>query len=285
MSTSRMVALLPLLLAACQGAKAPVPSSGAGPFAASQPAARVASPETGRRLYAALCSSCHGADGRGDTALGRELDPPAADLTACNFKYRSTPSGSLPTDADLLRALYVGLPGTSMPSLADRVSLPALRALVAQVKARCRRFAEERPEPALPRPKNPVAYSAASVARGRVIYREQKCANCHGEEGRGDGPAAATLKDLQGKPARPRVHADGVFRSGFRRRDIYRAFSTGLDGTPMPALTATGLDEASRWDLANFIVSLSHGRSRVWRFLGQRPTWYEPAASWGLQTR
>ena len=283
-----MVALLPLLLAACQGAKTPPPTSaGAGLFAASRPAAaaRVAPPETGRRLYAALCSSCHGADGKGAVRLGQDLDPQAADLTRCNFKYRSTPSGSLPTDNDLLRSLYVGLPGTSMPALADRVSLPALRALVAQVRARCDRFAEERPERALPPPANPVAYSAASVARGRVIYVAQQCASCHGDQGRGDGPAAVALKDLRGRPVRPRVHADGIFRGGFRRVDIYRAFSTGLDGTPMPALPTAGVDEAGRWDLTNYIVSLSHRRSRVWRFLGQRPTWYEPAATWGLPWR
>ena len=254
-----------------------------GPFAASRPvtAPRVATPEAGRRLYAALCSSCHGHDGKAATSLGQDLDPAATDLTRCNFKVRSTPSGSLPTDADLLRVLYVGLPGAAMPSMANTLSLPAMRALVRQIKDRCDRFSSEKPGAPLQPPASPVPFCAASVARGRAIYLQQKCSSCHGDGGRGDGPAAASLKDPRGRRVRPRDHTRGVFRSGFRRLDIYRAFSTGLDGTPMPALPEAGVSEAQRWDLTNYIVSLSFRRGRIWRFLGQRPTWYEPATTWG----
>ena len=286
MSSSRITLLAAaLVLGACQGAQTP-PSAAvatAGPFAASRPALtpRVASPEAGRRLYASLCASCHGDDGQAATSLGQDLAPRAADLTRCNFKYRSTSSGALPTDRDLLRVLYVGLPGTAMPSLASVLSLPAMRALALQVKARCDRFSSEKAEAPLPTPSASVKYSAASVARGRILYLQQKCASCHGDGGRGDGPAAASLKDLQGRAVLPRDHTRGAFRSGFRRVDIYRAFSTGLDGTPMPALPEAGISEAARWDLANYLVSLSHGRGRVWRFITQGPTWYEPAATWG----
>jgi len=281
--------LVLFFLAGCQSAKGPQPATviTSGPFATSQPATtpREATPEAGRRLYAAMCSSCHGPDGKASTSLGQDLSPRAADLTRCNFKYRSTPSGSLPTDDDLLRTLYVGLPGTAMASYADLLSLPAMRALVRQVKERCERWATEYPDAPLRPPDSPVPYGEASVARGRAIYVQQKCSSCHGAGGDGDGPAAAALKDLQGRPIQPRRHTRGVFRSGFGRADILRAFSTGLDGTPMPALPGIGVSQAGRWDLTNYIVSLSHRRGRVWRFLGEQPTWYEPAATWRLQWR
>lgn len=35
----------------------------------------------GRRLFAANCASCHGADGRGDGPLAKTLNPPPTDLT------------------------------------------------------------------------------------------------------------------------------------------------------------------------------------------------------------
>ena len=287
-SAWRILAAL-LLFASCRPAPpAPPASAGAStlfPASQRQAAPYVASAAAGERLYRTLCSSCHGQDGRARSALGRDLDPPATDLTRCNFKYRSTPSGSLPTDDNLVRSLYVGLPGTSMPSFADLLSLPAMRALAQQVKARCERFSRQQPDPPLRRPAAAVPYGEISVARGEQIYKQQRCHSCHGATGRGDGPAARSLKDLQGRPVLPRVHAHGVFRSGFRREDIVRAFSTGLDGTPMPALPEGAVSDSGRWDLANFIVSLSHRRSRVLRLLQSRPTWYEPAAGWSLPWR
>lgn len=37
-----------------------------------------------------------------------------------------------------------------------------------------------------------VGPDSASIERGRILF-EQHCASCHGKEGRGDGPTAATL--------------------------------------------------------------------------------------------
>jgi cytochrome c oxidase cbb3-type subunit 2 len=242
-----------------------------------------APPETGRRLYDNICASCHGADGRGDTTLASQLEVAPHDLTRCNFKYRSTPSGSLPTDRDLLRTLYVGIPGTEMPSFAGLAPLPELRALVTEVKRRCDRFASEEPGTPLPTPRW-EAYSDESAARGRAVYRREGCNSCHGDGGRGDGPAAAPLKDAMGRKIRPRDHTQGRFRSGFGRGDIYRAFSTGLDGTPMPALPAA-VSAADRWDLTHHIVSLSTRRGELLRALVNQPTWFEPARTRGLRWR
>jgi len=283
MSFSRVVqslfACLPLLaLPACGRHAARTKPPPASPFGAADQGRReerVAPPSEGQRLYAALCSSCHGEGGSAGTPLAADLDPPPGDLTRCNFKLRSTPSGDLPTDRDLVRTLYVGLPGSAMPSFGDVLPLPALRALAQQVKQRCGRFAEEEAGEPLPVLDGPGA-GTASAAAGARIYRQQGCHSCHGERGEGDGPAATRLRDALGRPIQPRDHTRGVFRSGFRAADVYRAFSTGLDGTPMPALPE-GVSSLDRWHLTRYIVSLSARRSRLMRALRERPTWYEPA--------
>jgi cytochrome c oxidase cbb3-type subunit 2 len=225
----------------------------------------------------------HGADGRGATPLALELAPRPQDLTRCNFKYRSTPSGTLPTSRDLLRTLYVGIPGTAMPSFARLVPLPELRAIVMEVQRRCDRFTGATAGTPLARPRW-ERYEDESAARGRTIYKREGCHSCHGDAGRGDGPAAGPLKDAAGRPIRPRDHTAGTFRSGFGRADIFRAFSTGLDGTPMPALPAA-VSERDRWDLTHYLVSLSASRSALLRAATQAPTWYEPARTRGLKWR
>jgi len=277
----------------CTTAPRPDPSRPTSPAAGpaaffGAPAAPVRAPEmappaVGRRLYDGLCASCHGADGRGATPLARELTPLPQDLTRCNFKYRSTPSGTLPTDRDLLRTVYVGIPGSAMPSFARLVPLSELRAVVTEVKRRCDRFASAAAGAPLARPRW-QRYEEASAARGRAVYRREGCHSCHGDAGRGDGPAAGPLKDAAGRPIRPRDHAAGIFRSGFGRADVYRAFSTGLDGTPMPALPAS-VSEQDRWDLTHYLVSLSARRSALLRAATQAPTWYEPARTRGLKWR
>lgn len=239
--------------------------------------------EQSNKLYVNFCSTCHGVDGRANTDLARDLNPPPMDFYQCNFKYRSTPSGSLPLSDDLLRTLYVGIPGSAMPSFAALLSFSSLSSLTREVQERCDRFGREEPDPPLHVPP-PTLYQPSSVAQGQAIYVREKCASCHGETGRGNGPAANTLKDVLGRSIQPRDYTQGIFRSGFRRDDIYRAFSTGLDGTPMPALPDM-VNAQDRWHLTNYIVSFSYQRHRVWRAAEIAPSWYEPIRAWRLPWR
>jgi mono/diheme cytochrome c family protein len=43
--------------------------------------------EQGRKIYVQSCALCHGADGRGNTALGRAMYPPAMDLTSPHVRH------------------------------------------------------------------------------------------------------------------------------------------------------------------------------------------------------
>src|SRR5215470_2500777 len=84
-------------------------------------------------LYERHCAFCHGAEGRGDGPAAGRLPTPPADFTSGNFKLRSTPSGEMPTDADLIGTITRGVPGTGMPSFAA-LSAEERNRLVASVK-------------------------------------------------------------------------------------------------------------------------------------------------------
>jgi mono/diheme cytochrome c family protein len=87
-----------------------------------------------------------------------------------------------------------------------------------------------------------------------------ECGTCHGPDGRGDGEAAAGMRDDAGR----QVFAFDMTRSwllkgGITPEDIYRTIHTGLDGTPMPAYQDL-IDEADGWALVHFVRSLFQDR-------------------------
>lgn len=206
-----------------------------------------ADPAFGRRVYGANCAVCHGerGDGRGHAAQHFVSAP--RDLTTGRFKFRSTPSGQLPTDADLRRTIVAGVPSTGMvPN--DHLSAAEVQAVITYLKTLSPRFATMSPAAPIPLPPAP-AHAAEAVARGRAVYDKAECQECHGREGRGDGPSA---KDLKIKPAdltrRP-------FKIGPEAADIVRALLTGLDGTPMPSYHLV-LEDAELWELAYYVASI-----------------------------
>ena len=69
-------------------------------------------------LYRRHCAHCHGISGDGDGPTAAILDPYPRDYRPGIFKFKSTFSGSQPTDADLERTVHDGIPGTAMPSFA-----------------------------------------------------------------------------------------------------------------------------------------------------------------------
>ncbi|AKU93295.1 FTR1 family protein [Vulgatibacter incomptus] len=89
------------------------------------------------------------------------------------------------------------------------------------------------------------------LERGRALFAES-CAACHGAEGRGDTPVAATMN-----PPPASFHDPEVMGP----LSPYKAFNTisfGVTGTAMPGFPS--LDENDRWSLAFFVHSLRHPR-------------------------
>src|ERR1700756_5521415 len=145
----------------------------------------------GRALYQRYCIFCHGpfGDGRGESAA--YLDPKPRDFTKAVFKCRSTPSGSLPLDSDLYDTISRGVHASGMPSWK-----PLLRQeradLVAYIKTFSSIFQEEKQGTPVVIPAEPPN-SAESIRRGSELFQSISCWSCHGKDGRGHGPSAATL--------------------------------------------------------------------------------------------
>ncbi len=93
---------------------------------------------------------------------------------------------------------------------------------------------------------NPIPADEASLARGKALYQAY-CVSCHGPQGRGDGPAAASLPV---PPADLTVHAP-AHTDG----ELFRFIANGLRGTPMPAFKDT-LGREDIWHLVNYIKGL-----------------------------
>jgi len=207
----------------------------------------------GRAAYQQHCARCHGVEGRGDGYDAKRLYPRPRDLTEGIFKFRSTATGTTPTDEDLFNTLTNGLPGTGMPDW-SHLDEGARWQLVAYLTSLSAAFTDAPPESVNlgtdPGPKR------ADHAQGHAVYEKLGCAACHGLGGRGNGPSAATLVDNWGRPTRPKDLTEGwSYRGGNRPRDIVARMLTGIDGTPMPSYAeAVSTDDA--WQLAYYVRSL-----------------------------
>lgn len=222
--------------------------------------------EFGEQVYNRRCAGCHGVegDGNGPAATFMFKDRPR-DFTKAVFKLRSTSSQSLPTDGDLLRTITRGVRGTAMPPW-HMLSEKARLSVVQYIKYRLAVdksdpadpfvvFEEEEPEAPLYIARAPVP-SEDLIAKGKEIWKQAKCLECHGDTGKGDGEKSAGLKDDNKFPMIPADLTSGQFKSGPSVKDIFRTISTGLSGTPMPSYSES-FDEEQRWALAYYVLSLS----------------------------
>ena len=227
----------------------------------------------GKQVYVKWCAGCHGDNGAGDGEAARRMIPPPRDFTGnALYQIRSTPSGQLPVDADLLRSIDEGLPGTAMPAWKSRLSDHQRRDVLAYIKTFSPYFADTTQHP------QPIAFGKApgsggsteALKVGRQFYDSIGCRKCHGDQGRGDGPSAPTLKDDAGHPMfAADLHENWRFNGGGTVEDIYHRLRTGLDGTPMPSfsdlLEQKFLTETELWRVAQYVRSLSPAETPVVR--------------------
>lgn len=211
----------------------------------------------GKQVYAQNCAACHGENGDGHGLCSAFLLPRPRNFTTAHFRLRSTPSGNLPTDADLFRVVSLGVVGTPMPPWRWLLGDSDRWAVVEYVKRFSTRFNDPGEE------RNnvvdigaPPARTDQALAEGRILFTKMSCASCHGPDGQGNGPSAYSLVDDSGQriPARDFSKPSG-FKAGYATKEIVRGFLTGFDGTPMPSFNGL-MSRDQAWDLAYYVETL-----------------------------
>jgi mono/diheme cytochrome c family protein len=108
------------------------------------------------------------------------------------------------------------------------------------------------PEEAKRRP-NPIQASPAALAAARSVYTD-KCANCHGDAGKGDGPDAASYYPQPGNLA----NAQNMDK--LTDGEIFYQISEGRK--PMPAFKKK-LSEQQRWQLVLLVRTFARTNTQT----------------------
>ena len=94
---------------------------------------------------------------------------------------------------------------------------------------------------------NPVASSADSIAKGKALYEGKgTCFNCHGKEGKGNGPAGAMLNPS------PRDFTNCKFHKKRKDGGLMWVLKNGSPGTGMVSLIPAAITEEEGWHIINY---------------------------------
>lgn len=86
------------------------------------------------------------------------------------------------------------------------------------------------------------------VSHGKELFAAQ-CTSCHGAEGKGNGPAAASLNP----PPRNFTSNDG-WKNGRKATMVFKTLKEGLAGSSMASYATLPVDD--RWALVQYVLSL-----------------------------
>jgi mono/diheme cytochrome c family protein len=244
--------------------------------------------ETGKKVYFKRCVWCHGVEGGGDGPSADRLYTRPRNFIQGTFKIRVTDSGELPMDINLINTVKNGLQGSAMPAWGEFLSENEILSVVQFVKSLVQDREWDDEDETVNNvitgvgaddigPKGPLGEAPWAATKGpyhlgipqenidagKALFKKNKCEECHGGEGRGDGNP--TMKDDWGFPI---VAANWQQCWNFRgaRRDPYNPFiiartiSTGLNGTPMPNFREQ-MTGPERWNVAAFVNSLCPRRN------------------------
>ncbi|HET7213896.1 MAG TPA: c-type cytochrome, partial [Terriglobia bacterium] len=131
----------------------------------------------GRKVYLQSCAICHGADGHGHTVLGRDMFPPAMDLTSPHVQHWN--------DAELIWIIQNGVRLTGMPSWKSAINEQDTWKLVNFIHNLPSAETEIAAAPG-PSAKSETKESPESLIEyGRTLYRQEGCFMCHRLNGGG----------------------------------------------------------------------------------------------------
>ena len=205
-------------------------------------------PHSGKAIFAATCSVCHGEDGAGALWGKTSLNPPPVDFT------QVTPEQGMSRER-MIASVTHGRPGTAMTAFASQLTSQEIETVVDYIRTTF--MPEEEQASAdtgatgasmavmgkklsvagiggqtithgvnfdLPMPDN----LEGDTAMGAASYL-QNCSACHGVQGKGDGPRAYFIFP------RPRNFVSPENRARFNRPALFSAIKNGVVGREMPA--------------------------------------------------
>jgi competence protein ComEA len=158
--------------------------------------------------YIANCANCHGADGRGNTVLGRAMK--LRDLHSLEVQRLS--------EDGLLVILNKGAARGRMPGFQKKLGAETVRQLATYV-----RDIEHQPIP-VPLTKKTINSKSFSGGGVKDVY-SAKCSHCHGADGAGNTVLGRTLKLRDMRAAEGQKFSDG---------ELIAIIATGANGGRMP---------------------------------------------------
>ena len=206
---------------------------------------------SGYALFVSQCARCHGMDGLGN-GLGADSPTFGAaprDLSAGHYRFISTDNG-IASDADLKRVLTDGLPASGMPAF-NTLSEPQLASLVSVLDG----FWKNRPEAGNTIDVGDVpAITQQMRDQGKELFNGM-CSACHGQQGKGDGPAAIAIVDWKGNAVRPANLAIGMLKSGRDLKQIYLRIASGISGgkAGSPLMPPFPLPAEQIWSIVGYL--------------------------------
>jgi mono/diheme cytochrome c family protein len=203
--------------------------------AAAQEAAAGALP--GKVTYDRWCAGCHGAEGKGDGPGAARMLPRPRDFTRAQYQIRTTGSGELPTDADILHVINVGMPGTAMPGWEEILSDVERENLVTYLKS-LSRFFEGAPAPTV------MDFTTRRVAATSASPRAARStSSCNARSVTGTRAAPRALRRRRStttsasRSTRPISSTTGSSTAAARSRTSTVASARGWTARPCPRST------------------------------------------------
>ena len=214
--------------------------------------------ERGKLVYMEKCVFCHAEDGSGKGVSAFYSSPRPRNFIKGQYKFRTTPFGKIPTDADLYKMLVRGMPGTTMPSWKHFPDVD-LKSLVLYLKTLSKKFAKFKKKgkshkliKIAPRP----PFTQQSLERGKKFF-DTTCSGCHGLKGRSDGESTDRNVDIESDAIRPRnLTKPWTFRRGSTPKNIFLTIRTGLSTTAMPRHSKRIYKDKEIWDIVHYVITL-----------------------------